>query len=147
MTLRTDHIAGGLAITAGILLFASSGDLPFGTLSFPGAGLWPKLLCVLLVALGVVLLVGARDSEPFRAIPWSDLRHATSVLAVTAIAIALYTALGFILTMSLLLFALCMIERRSILPAALYSVGVSVATDALFSFVLRSPLERGLLGL
>ena len=38
MTLRTDHIAGLIFVAFGLLIIALSGDLPFGTLSFPGAG-------------------------------------------------------------------------------------------------------------
>ena len=52
MTLRTDHIAGAAAIIIGIVVLAFSGDLPFGSLSFPGAGMWPKLICVLMIGLG-----------------------------------------------------------------------------------------------
>jgi hypothetical protein len=36
---RTDHVAGAAAIILGLLVFALSGDLPFGSLSFPGAGM------------------------------------------------------------------------------------------------------------
>ena len=38
MTLRADHIAGAFFIGFGVLIIALSGDLPFGNLSFPGAG-------------------------------------------------------------------------------------------------------------
>ena len=44
MTLRTDHVAGAIFVAFGLLVFAVSGDLPFGTLSFPGAGMMPKLV-------------------------------------------------------------------------------------------------------
>ena len=44
MTLRADHVAGGVFIVLGVAVFAISGDLPFGTLSAPGAGMMPKLM-------------------------------------------------------------------------------------------------------
>ena len=44
MILRQDHVAGGVFIVAGALVFAVSGDLPFGTLASPGAGMMPKLV-------------------------------------------------------------------------------------------------------
>ena len=44
MTLHTDHVAGGVFVAFGALVFALSGDLPIGTLSFPGAGMMPKLV-------------------------------------------------------------------------------------------------------
>ncbi len=37
--LRTDHVVGGLFVAFGFLILALSGDLPLGTLSFPGYGL------------------------------------------------------------------------------------------------------------
>jgi hypothetical protein len=146
MILRTDHVAGGVAIAAGLLVWAASGDLPFGRLSMPGAGMLPKLCCSLMILLGLVLIVRAGDSAPFSTIEWGDLRHAVPVVVLTAVAVALYTTLGFIITFSLLMFGLLAIERRNLIAAAAYSVGVSVGTDVLFSIVLKSPLEAGLLG-
>ena len=35
MILRTDHVAGGVAIAAGLLVWAISGDLPVGRLAAP----------------------------------------------------------------------------------------------------------------
>ena len=145
MTLRTDQVAGAAAIAVSIVVFALSGDLPVGTLSFPGAGMLPKLLCGLLAVFGLTLMVRA-GGGPISAIGWSDLPHAGAVLGATVAAVGLYTTLGFILSMALLLFALAAIERRNLIHAAVYGVGVSVATDALFALVLKSPLERGLFG-
>jgi hypothetical protein len=146
MNLRTDHIAGGIAIVTALAVLAASGDLPFGTLSFPGAGMMPKLLCGALILFGAVLILRGSTSPPFTEIGWSDLPHAVRVLAITAVAVALYTTLGFILTMSGMLFALLAGERRHFLAAAAYSLGVSVLTYGLFAIVLKTPLERGVFG-
>jgi hypothetical protein len=146
MTLRADHIAGGLAIAAALAVLSVSGDLPFGTLAFPGAGMMPKLVCALMILFGAMLLVRGRASTPFSEIPWSDLPHALRVLAITAAAVALYTTLGFIVTMSLMLFALIAFEGRNLIAAAVYSLGISLVTYALFTIVLKSPLEQGILG-
>src|SRR5215475_2036844 len=146
MTLRVDHVAGGAAIAAALAVLAVSGDLPFGTLAFPGAGMMPKLICALMILLGATLMARGGASAPFSDIGWSDLPHAVRVLAITAAAVALYTTLGFIVTMSLMLFALIALEGRNLLAAAAYSVGVSVLTYGLFTLVLKSPLEQGILG-
>ena len=37
MIIRSDHVAGGAFIALGILVFAIGTDLPFGSLSEPGA--------------------------------------------------------------------------------------------------------------
>jgi hypothetical protein len=146
MTLRADHIAGGFAIAAGIAVIAVSGDLPFGTLAFPGAGMMPKLVSGLMISFGAILIARGGASAPFAEIGWGDLPHALRVLVITAAAVALYTTLGFIVTMTLLLFTLIAFEGRNLVVAAIYSVGVSVATYGLFTIVLKSPLEQGLLG-
>ena len=147
MTLRSDHVAGGVAITAALAVLAVSGDLPFGTLAFPGAGMMPKLVCALMILFGALLLLRGSASVPFSEIPWSDLPHALRVLAITAAAVALYTTLGFIVTMSLMLFALVAGERRNLLAAAAYSIGVSLMTYWLFTVVLKSPLDQGIFGI
>ncbi len=146
MTLRTDHVAGGAAILVGLLVLALSGDLPLGSLSFPGAGMWPKLICTLMIILGLLLCAQARASRPIAEIDWSNLTHAATVTGATAAAIALYPVLGFIVSISLLLTGLALLERRRPLAAVIYGVGVSVAVYALFTILLKSPLERGLIG-
>jgi Tripartite tricarboxylate transporter TctB family len=146
MTLRADHVAGGAAIAAALAVLAVSGDLPFGTLAFPGAGMMPKLVCALMILFGAILVARGGASAPFSDIGWSDLPHAVRVLAITAAAVALYTTLGFVVTMSLMLFALIAFEGRNLLAAAVYSVGVSLFTYGLFTLVLKSPLEQGILG-
>jgi Tripartite tricarboxylate transporter TctB family len=146
MTLRADHVAGGVAIATALAVLAVSGDLPFGTLAFPGAGMMPKVICALMILFGVLLIARAGTSPPFAEISWSDLPHAVRVLAITAAAVALYTTLGFIITMSLMLFVLIALEGRNLLAAAAFSLGVSLSTYFLFTVALKSPLEQGLLG-
>ena len=147
MTLRSDHVAGAAFVVFGIVVFALSGDLPFGRLSAPGAGMLPKLLIVLMIAFGIALMARATTSPPFAAIDWSDRGHALLVVIITAVAIALYQRLGFLVTMSLLVFALlAVVERRNPLLAAAYSVGLTVFAYWLFGKALKAPLEQGILG-
>jgi putative tricarboxylic transport membrane protein len=145
--IRTDHIAGGVFIVFALVVLAMSGDLPFGTLSFPGAGMMPKVVAVAIIIFGLVLILRASESEPFASVSWGDLSHAVPVIVITAIAIAAYQTLGFIVTMTLLLFTLIFgAERRHPLAAAVYSVGVTLLTWLLFSVALKTPLETGIFG-
>jgi hypothetical protein len=58
----------------------------------------------------------------------------------------LYRRLGFLITMTFLVLALLLVvERRRLLPAALYSVGLTLFAYWLFGKALKAPLERGLL--
>jgi tripartite tricarboxylate transporter TctB family protein len=147
MTLRADHAAGGVFVAFGLVVLAMSGDLPFGTLSFPGAGMMPKLVAGAMIFFGLVLIVRARESAPLANISRGDLWHAARVTAITAAAIALYQTLGFIVTMTLLLFALIFgAERRNPLYAGVFSIGVVLVTYVLFTVALKTPLDRGIFG-
>ncbi|HET7806655.1 MAG TPA: tripartite tricarboxylate transporter TctB family protein [Pseudolabrys sp.] len=148
MILRADHVAGAFFVGVGLLIIALSGDLPTGTLSLPGSGFMPKIVAVLTIFFGLVLAVRAGESKPFAEVPWSDAKHAAMVVAITAIAAALYEWLGFLTTDILLMFALLVvIERRKILPAAVYSIGVVVVTYVLFVHLLKTPLQTGPFGI
>lgn len=146
MRLRTDHVAGAFFTLFGLLVFALSGDLPFGTITSPGAGMMPKLMAGLMMLFALVVIAGGHASEPTASIDWSDRWHALLVVGITAIAVAIYTRAGFLLTMSLLVFALLVvIERRNLLIAAAYSIGLTLFAYWLFGKALKAPLERGLL--
>jgi hypothetical protein len=147
VTLSTDHIAGGAFVAFGLAVIALSGDLPVGTLSFPGAGMMPKLVATLLVVFGLLLIMRGRESAPLASIGWADLPHALRVVAITAAAIALYQTLGFVITMTLLLFALIFgAERQNPLAALAFSAGVVGLTYFLFEIALKTPLEHGTIG-
>jgi hypothetical protein len=146
MTLRSDHVAGAAFIVLGVVVFAISGDLPFGRLAAPGAGMMPKLMAGLMMLFAAIIIVAAATSQPFAKIEWSDLGHAALLVVITAVAISLYRQLGFLITMALLVFTLLVVvERRKLLAAAAYSVGLTVFAYWLFAIALKAPIERGLL--
>ena len=141
MIIRTDHIAGGVFVALGLGVLALSGDLPIGTLSFPGAGMMPKLVLLLLMAFGALLMLRAGESPPLAEIAWGDFRHAATVMAAAAVATALYTVIGFVLSVSVLLFTLLyFVERRPFWRALAVSIGVTVGSYLLFNTLLKSPL-------
>jgi Tripartite tricarboxylate transporter TctB family len=147
MTLRADHVTGAFFTGFGLLVLALSGDLPTGNLSMPGSGFLPKIVAVLTVFFGVVLAVRANESKVFATLTWDDAKHAAMVIAITAAGIAVFEWLGFVTTNVLLIFTLLVvIERRRLVPASVYSVGVVLATYALFVYALKTPLGTGPLG-
>lgn len=147
MTLRSDHIAGAIFVLLAIAVFALSGDLPFGNLSSPGAGMMPKLVLVLMIVFGMALILGAQASTPLAEFDWSDRNHALLVVLIAGIATTLYQHLGFILTMSLLVFTLlAVVERKNLLRAAAYGIGLTMIAWWVFGTALKSPLEKGILG-
>ena len=131
MTIRADHVAGAAFIALGLFVFAISGDLPFGTVTAPGAGMMPKLMAGLMMLFALIVIATAGQSEPIQAIDFSDRGHA---------------ALLVLITMALLVFALrVVVERRNALRAAAYAIALTLFAYWLFGKALKSPLERGLL--
>jgi len=147
MTLRTDHVAGGAFVAFGLLVFALSGDLPMGSLSFPGSGFMPKILATLTILFGAILIARAADSGPFAELEWSEAKHTILVIVITAAGTAVYDYLGFLTTMILLMFALLVVvERRNVFAAALYSASVVAITYVTFEYLLKTPLNTGPFG-
>jgi hypothetical protein len=147
MTVRADHVAAAAFLALGLFVFIVGADLPFGSLSQPSAGMLPKLVAGLIIAFALVLAVSDRTSPPVASIRWSDFGHAVQLVLIAAVGVALYTRLGFLITMSLLVFALLvLVERRGALRAGIYSVGLTLFAYWLFDKMLKAPLERGLLG-
>ena len=138
MILRRDHVAGGVFIAAGALVFAMSGDLPFGTLASPGAGMMPKLVLGLMMAFGAIIVARAGESPPLaddRVERFPPRRDRGRGLAV---AIALYTKIGFVLSVTLLLFVLFILSSAAVSWRALaVSIGVTVGSYLLFTTLLK----------
>ena len=144
--MRADHVAGAAFIALGVAVFLLGRDLPFGTLSAPGAGMLPKLTAGLMMIFAALVCVAGSRSRALGAIEWSDAAHAARVLLVTGAAVLAYRPLGFLVTMTLLVFALLVFaERRNAFAAAAYSVGLTLLAYWLFGKALKSPLERGVL--
>jgi Tripartite tricarboxylate transporter TctB family len=146
MAQRSDAIAGIVFIGFGVLVFALSADLPFGTLSSPGAGMLPKLMAGLMIALAVIIMAIGGESPPLAEIDWSDRWHALLVVLITSAGIFAYQSIGFLVTMSLLVFTLLVVvERRNALIAAAYSISLTLFAYWLFGKALKAPLERGIM--
>lgn len=146
LTLRADHVAGVFFILLGVLVFALSGDLPFGTISSPGAGMLPKMMAALMIAFAVAIIAVGTTSQRLAEIDWGDRWHALLVVLIIAAGIYVYQRLGFLLTMSLLVFTLLVVvERRNVLIAAAYGIGLTLFAYWLFGKALKAPLERGVL--
>ena len=144
MNLRADHVAGAAFVFFGGLIIALSGDLPTGQLSMPGSGFLPKIIAVLLIICGAALVIRGKESPAFSELGWTDLPHALQVIVIAAIGISLYTVLGFLITLVLMVSAiLIVIERRNPLRAGVYALAIVAITYLGFEYVLKTPLPNG----
>jgi hypothetical protein len=141
MNLRADHVAGAAFVIFGAAIIALSGDLPVGRLSMPGSGFLPMIVASLTIVFGLALVLRAGESGRFSEVDWTDGKHAAMVTVITIVAIALYTSLGYIITMALMVIALLvLIERRNPLRAAAYGAALVLVTYACFVLLLKTPL-------
>jgi hypothetical protein len=144
MNLRADHIAGAFFIGLGLLILIIGWNLPFGRITAPGAGMLPKLLASMMIVFGAMIAAAGAQGERLRDIPWGDWTHAALVVGIAAIATWLYSRLGFLVTMPLLIFSLlAVVERRNLIAAAVYALGLTLFAYWLFAIALHAPLERG----
>lgn len=144
--LRADQVVGGAFLAIGVAVFIIGWDLPFGRISAPGAGMLPKLMAGVIILFAAGIFINGKSQEKFSDIPWSDWRHAALILGVSGIAVSVYAWLGFLITMSLLVFALLtIVERKHVLPAAAYAASLTLFAYWLFGIVLKAPLEHGVL--
>ncbi len=144
--LRRDHVAGAAVAVAALGVFAMSGDLPFGTLASPGAGMLPMLASGLVAIFSVALVVQAGSSPPLTGIDWGDLPHAARVAGLTAVSLLAYEPLGFLVTAASLLLVLLLVERRPPGIAIAVAIGVPVGIYLLLAKLLKSALPVGVLG-
>jgi hypothetical protein len=144
--LRADHIAGGAFMALGVAVFVIGWDLPFGRISAPGAGMLPKLMAGFMILVAAGIFINGKSQEKFSDISWSDWRHAALIIGISAVAVSVYAWLGFLIAMSGLVFALLtIVERKPVLPAAIYAATLTLFAYWLFGIVLKAPLEHGVL--
>jgi fumarate reductase subunit C len=145
--MTADRVVGLVFALLGLAVLVGSGDLPIGSLAFPGAGMMPKLVAAIMLVLGLGVALAGGGSPRIETLDWQELKPAALILGIVALAVALYATLGFVLAMLGMLTALLVVvERQSGLRAILYGTVVTGLAWCLFRLVLKVPLERGLLG-
>jgi putative tricarboxylic transport membrane protein len=113
-----------------------------GRLTNPGPGLWPFVISVLIVVLGVGLLVGGRHLQDAEKFTRSSILPAIGVLTFVGLAV-LMPVIGFEIP-SLLLCAVWLrwLGGESWRSTVVVSVGVVAAFYVLFVLLLGIPVPR-----
>ena len=138
----------GIAVTAvAVFLYKSAAGLPFGSLSAPDAGFFPKSLSVILALLGIGLLLKPQPTEQVH----STFSLRSSTVPIAAAALLAYAAfldkIGFIIGTAALLFLLMTAYGRLRWVVAL-AVSVFAVTICYFGFTeLGVPLPQGMLSM
>jgi putative tricarboxylic transport membrane protein len=145
---RSEAILGGAVALLGAAVFLNSMTFPPQPGGWPGPGLFPQILAVLLVFFGGAVTVQAVRSTSTVAVSYepASMLKAAVILVAIAIYIAVVQRLGFLITASLVTCGLMLLLGVKIRIAVPAGVGVAVMCVVLFERVLRVPLPPGILG-
>lgn len=146
--LTTDRVAGVALVVFGLYVLWESRVLPLGTLYNPGPAYMPVVLALLVILFGVLTAATGGAAPRLAGVGWGEWRHALVILGVCAFAALGLERLGWRITIGLgLAFLLGMVERKGVLVAVAFSLGLALATFYLFDTLLRVPLPRGPFGM
>lgn len=146
-----DVLLGSIFAVVGALIFLHAISFPNLKGGYPGPGLFPQLLGVLLVfaGLGIAIQATAKRVLP-RALPLSDFSRRekiTAALIVLAIVgyIVFVDTVGFIPITIVIMLGMMLRTGVSWGWSIVVSVGVTVAIYILFNRILHVPLPGGVL--
>ncbi|SDT56164.1 tripartite tricarboxylate transporter TctB family protein [Bradyrhizobium canariense] len=144
---NSDRICGIIATTVAIFLYLNAAGLPFGTMSAPDAGFFPKSLSAIMAVLGVGMMFRSRSGKQEHA-NFTLRSWAVPLAAVVLLAYALLlNKVGFVLSTIAVLFLLMTAYGRLCWIVAL-SVSVSAVAICYFGFTeLGVPLPQGVLSI
>jgi Tripartite tricarboxylate transporter TctB family len=142
---NADRVCGIVATSIAIFLYLNARDLPFGTVSAPDSGFFPKILSVLLAVLGLVMVLrpttGEHQHETFTRRSWAVPLGAVVLFAYAA----LLNRVGFVLSTILILFFLMTGFGRLRWTVALAASASAVIICYLGFTELGVPLPQGIL--
>jgi len=123
-----DFWAGALFLGTGILFMLLSQDYKLGTAAKMGPGYFPTLLGGLMAILGAMILVSSvRRSTPAEKISRIDFKSLLLVLAAVAIYALTLPTLGFIVSLTLLVFVSSLASHEFDLKVSAISTVVLLA--------------------
>lgn len=142
-------IAAVVPLLVGAAALVGSFLLGIGTLTEPGAGLWPAGAGGLMIIGSVILLAGLRTIEDGERFSGAGLRNIGLGLVFISVFVLLFDGIGAWpgvgfqwATVVMLAAWLKLIGRESWLMTASVSVGVTVVLHLLFIEVLKAPIPH-----
>jgi hypothetical protein len=132
---------GELLVFVSTAIFATMAyEMKLGTFQQPGAGLWPFMICVVIIALAVVAGLENYRQKIRASFKLANMRH--SLMAMVSIAIYAFTIgiLGYITpTVLLLAFWLRVIGGESWRLTLILSLSITALFYVVFSYLLGVP--------
>ena len=147
--MRLGEAAAGVALAAvGVYAATAASAFPRLAGGYPGPGLFPQILGLLLLVCGVAVLWGARGSsvEPGRGYEPRELLHAAEAAGTVVVYMAVVNRFGFVPTVGILLAFLMARLGVRLARAIPLGFGLAVGLYVLFGRLLRVALPPGPLG-
>ena len=151
--LRTngDLISGAVLTSLGIYVIVEARRWDYLAPDGPGPGFFPVWYGIALVALSLVLMIGAvrkRSGAPGQAVNWAEVGRGLIVWGALTACIALLKVLGFLVSFALLtIFVACVMYGRPLWHGIAAGVLGSAIFYLIFPLALNVALPVGVLGL
>jgi putative tricarboxylic transport membrane protein len=149
-TRKSGDLWSGVALAAlGIYIVIQAREWEYLGPEGPGPGFFPLWYGVAMLGLSALLIVSnlRRASARGDAIEWVRLGRAFSTWFALAVSVALFKALGFVISFALLTyFIVAVMYRRPLKTAALTAVASAAGFYLVFDRALSVPLPAGVLG-
>jgi len=143
---KRDMIFAAVLIPLGIAVIIGAFRLKLGTPLHPGAGFFPFLIGIVLIALSILLFIRGWVEHGKEHQPFSEWKQASIVVAAQAFYVVTLDFLGYVFSSIVLSFAvLRSMEVRSWKTLLGASLILSVVAYILFRFLLAVDLPAGLL--
>ena len=140
---RPVRLAGGLLpLVLGLVALVASVRMGIGDPRDPGAGLWPLLTALAIVAFAIALLIKERDEHDYERFTRGALFNMLGVLSLVAY-VLVFRLIGFeVATLVVTAFWLKVLGGESWRITAAVSLGVTVSLYVLFVSLLGASLPR-----
>lgn len=138
--LSKDLVAGALFISTGIIFLWIGKDYHFGTSRQMGAGYFPVVLSVLLIALGAIVFVKALLAKEGELIEGVGIKGLLFVLGATFAFAFLIRSAGLPIATFVLAFIGSMAsEKFRLIPSLLVAGGLAISCLVVFNYALGMP--------
>lgn len=137
-----DVVAGLVFITFGLAFAYASLTYDLGTAMRMGPGLFPLVLAIVLVGLGVAIVIQgmvAGTQTPIGSVPWFP---GALLIAALVIFASTVRGLGLVPSLMIAVFMSAFASRRTgVLGAAVMAVGLTILCTLIFVYGLGLPLQ------
>lgn len=149
-----DLLCSVIMLAFGIVMFVLSLNIPHKIPTDVGSGYVPKFVAICIMAVAAVQLIltltrrSADDNKKEKL--FDDAKGGIATIVLMTVYMLIFKPVGFICSSAIYLFAQIMLlsdntNRKPLLFAAI-AILLPIAVDALFVFVIKMPLPKGIIG-